>query len=308
MTIEKSLKTQKTSRNSLIELYRFFFAIWVVYYHDYLIMPKSSLFNHGYLAVDFFFILSGFFLLSGLSKYFNMSCFKGLFCFVWKRIKTLCPALIVGLIFSSIYFFTKNLNLYILDIFGYLWYVPKMFFAFAIIYFLKRTIKSKKVFYTILFCCFLICYSLLYTVCEGWGVFRAIGGICCGVLISKIPKLKIKKSRFNINIIFTILIVIATLLLAAFPNKQTYVDVLLNIGCFPLLIYFTNQLNCNCKILNFLGSLSFGLYAYQTILRVLEAYSIVTNVFVLLLLLITFTLADKIVVLLYKKLKKQEKM
>ena len=65
-----------TSRNSLIELYRFLFALWIVWYHGYFII-KNQYFDDGYIAVEFFFILSGFHFLKTLDKPKLPSIWKG---------------------------------------------------------------------------------------------------------------------------------------------------------------------------------------------------------------------------------------
>ncbi|MBP3431535.1 MAG: hypothetical protein J6K39_01595 [Clostridia bacterium] len=296
----------KRERNSLIELYRFIFAIWVVFYHDYLIMPKSSLFNHGYLAVDFFFILTGFFLLGGMKIFFEMPFFKGFFKFSWKRILSLCPALLIGFVFSAIYFFTEP-SWMILDIFGYLWYIPQMFIGFTFVYVAKRLIKSEKAFTITCAAVCLVSFILLFTVCEGWGLFRALGGINLGILTNKIPKISFDGKKFNPNIIFTILMIFLTVGLAAMPKSDTYVDFVMIVAIFPLLLCFTAQVNIKFKPFNFLGSLSFGLYAYQTILRVLEHFGVVTYFGHLLLILIIATMLDRIGVDIYKHFKNKRK-
>ena len=43
-------------KNSLIELFRFLFALWVLYYHSF-VPYKGEMFGQGYLAVEFFFVL-----------------------------------------------------------------------------------------------------------------------------------------------------------------------------------------------------------------------------------------------------------
>ena len=70
----------------------------------------------------------------------------------------------------------------------------------------------------------------------------------------------------------------------------------------PLLIYFTNTLTINSKLLNFLESLSFGLYAYQCVLRVLEWY-VPLEQYWLFLILIGLVLIDKAIINTYKHYK-----
>ena len=69
MTDTVSKQDIKT-KNSLIELYRFLFALWVLYYHSF-VPYKGELFGQGYLAVEFFFVLSGFFLIRSIDKYIH---------------------------------------------------------------------------------------------------------------------------------------------------------------------------------------------------------------------------------------------
>ncbi len=89
MTNEKELvnfqTTQKqTTRNGLIELYRFLFAMWVVWYHGFFAF-KNQFFNHGYIAVEFFFILSGFYIIKSIDKQSDKPFFTGLWQMLWSR-------------------------------------------------------------------------------------------------------------------------------------------------------------------------------------------------------------------------------
>ena len=64
-------------RNSLIEFYRFIFAMNVVKNHGY--FPyQGSYFSPGSISVEFFFVLSGWFLRKSIDKYTNISFWKGL--------------------------------------------------------------------------------------------------------------------------------------------------------------------------------------------------------------------------------------
>ena len=87
-----------TSRNSLIELYRFLFALWIVWYHGYFII-KNQYFDDGYIAVEFYFILSGFHFLKTLDKYKDKALAVGLVQMIWSKIKPLGMAFIIGVVF-----------------------------------------------------------------------------------------------------------------------------------------------------------------------------------------------------------------
>lgn len=74
-------KSIRRRKNSLLELLRFLFALWVLYYHDY-VPFKNMLFSEGYLAVEFFFVLSGFFLMRSINKYIHRPTKEGLLSFL----------------------------------------------------------------------------------------------------------------------------------------------------------------------------------------------------------------------------------
>ena len=301
-TKEKKLESAKpkTQRNSLIELYRFLFAMWVVWYHGFFVF-KNQFFSHGYIAVEFFFILSGFYILKTIDKYKDKSFFTGLWQMLWIRIKSLSLPFIVGLIFVVWFMFLEGQ----ISLLGYLWYIPFMLLSFAIIYFLRRITKSKLAFVITLLGIVIVSYLLLYIpVLEGWGFFRGLGGVSLGVLLSLIPQkdFKIKKTNFNWIIIATLLALI--IYLAYLPKENLISEYFLVLLLIPMLIYFTNTLNINCWFLNFLGSLSFGLYAYQCVLRVLEFYVPLAQYW-LFLILIVLVLLDKIIIHLFKHSRKK---
>ena len=259
---------QKGLRNSLLELYRFLFAMWVVWYHGYFLF-SNQFFNHGYMAVEFFFILSGFYLLKNLNKFTNAPFFRGLLQMLWSKIKPLGLPLIIGLIFVLWQRILAGKTI----LMGYLWYIPIMLLAFSLIYTLKRLIKNNLAFILTLVCIVIASYLILYIpVIEKFGVARGLGAVSLGVLISLIPKKIFKIKKFNFNLLLTILILAATLILAYLPKNNLISEYFLVLLLMPALIYFTSTLNISSKFLNFLGSLSFPLYVYQCVLKVLKTY------------------------------------
>lgn len=297
---EPKLKTKET-RNSLLELYRFLFALWVVWYHGFFIF-KNQYFSHGYIAVEFFFILSGFFLIKSIDKYKEKPFFNGLFTFLFKRIKSLGLPFIVGVIFAIWYMFLECK----ISILGYLWYIPAMLLAFIIIFILRKFVSNKKLFLAIISLIVVASYLILYIpILKGWGIFRGIGGVSLGVLISFIPKFNLKFKSINFNWIITILLIGLILYLAYLPKYDLISEYFMIFMLIPALIYFTNTLSINCSLLNFLGSLSFGLYAYQCVLRVLEFYFPLDQYW-LFLILIGLVLVDKLVIYIYHKCKNKK--
>lgn len=109
---------QKTKgRNSLIELYRFLFAIWVFYYHAHL-FDEHLPFAHGYLAVEFFFILSGFYLIKSVEKYNTKPYLSSLGHFLLKRFLPIALPFAISTVFVVWYNFTDFPNHY--SFFGYM--------------------------------------------------------------------------------------------------------------------------------------------------------------------------------------------
>lgn len=301
---EQQLNTsnEKSKRNSLLELYRFLCAMWVVYYHGFFIF-KNNFFSHGYIAVEFFFILSGFFLIKGINRHIEKPFFKGLISFLWKRIKALGLPFIIGVIFAVWFMFIEGE----ITTLGYLWYIPFMLLAFVVVFILKKLIKNEKIFISIIFLITAVSYVLLYVpILKGWGLFRGLGGVCLGVLISYIPKLNLKVKFFNFNWLITFVLFCASVCLACLPKPNLISEYFLVLLLLPMLIYFTNNLNVNCKFLNFLGSLSFGLYAYQCVIRVIEHYAPIAQYW-LFAILIGLVLIDKLIICLFKYFKNKSK-
>lgn len=258
----------KSSRNSLIELYRFLFALWVIYYHGFFIF-KNQYFNHGYIAVEFFFILSGFYLIKAIDKYRDIPLTTALFKFTARRIRSLGAPFYISLIFVVWYMILDGE----ISFFGYMWYIPFMLLSFIIIFIFRRRIKSDSAFLTVLGVFVIVCYLVLYIpLLEGFGFCRGLGGVSLGVLISYIKKINLKLRGFNFGYLIVSILLGVIIYLAYLPKENLISEYFLVLLLIPMLIYFTSMLEINSSILNFLGSLSFGLYAYQCIIRVLEFY------------------------------------
>lgn len=283
--VEQKVKTQ---RNGLIELYRFLFALWVVYYHSFFVV-KTNQFNHGYIAVEFFFILSGFYLLRSIDKFINQPFWSGLGKFCWSRLKTIMLPFAVGCVFA-IWFMILDKEITML---GYLWYVPFMFIAFAVIYLCRKLVKNQTWFIVVLAGFVAVSYLVLYLpLLKGWGFFRGLGGVSLGVLVSLVPKCELKLKKFNFNWLIAGAIFLTILFLAYQDKTNLISEYFLVLLLIPALIYFSNTLSLHSKVLNFLGSIAFGLYAYQCILRVIDWY-VPLEKYYMFIILVAFTLAGE---------------
>jgi peptidoglycan/LPS O-acetylase OafA/YrhL len=287
---------QPSKRNSLMELYRFLFALWVVWYHGYFLF-KNQYFDHGYMAVEFFFILSGFYLLRAISRHQTDTFFGGLWKMLWRKLKSLGFTFVIGVVF--VYWHMAILGEPVL--FGYLWYIPIMLLASAVVYTLKRLIKNNIAFVVCLAVLVVVSYLILYIpVLEKFGVLRGIGAVSIGVLISMIPKISLRVKGFSFNLLITIMLIAVIAFLACWPKEDLVSEYFLVLLLMPALVYFTSTVKVNIKFFNFLGSISFALYAYQCVLRVLRCYFELESYYFFLI-LIALVAVDTIVKALIKR-------
>lgn len=286
-------------KNSLIELCRFLFALWVLYYHSF-VPYKGALFGQGYLAVEFFFVLSGFFLLQSMEQYLQKSTKEGLGDFLKHRFKAIAIPFFIGEIFVLLYSFTIEISYNLF--FGYLWYIRDLFIAMIGIFLLRKWIKSQRQFYVILAIISVVSFvgfSWLPIIAWPRGPFRSAAAIPLGIFASLLPKFSGKKKSHGIYIgIGTILSALGCLSIAVLQDKTLLLSYVLVVVGYPALIYFMNQIKFSSPLFNWLGSLSFPIYAFQCILRVVEAWGFENNIWlfiILMILVLTYSLATHIV-------------
>lgn len=295
-----------TQKNSLIELYRFLFALWVVYYHGYFFVQTGH-FNHGYLSVEFFFLLNGFFVERTMRVYRERPLFQGLFSFTWKRLKTLDFTFVVGVIVFVAYriVFPDSPEE---PLFGFLWYIPQMLISFAVVYLITKFIKSQKINAVVLFLVFALSYSLNWTVLDNWGLLRGIGCVSFGAFLAKIPKINLKYKKVNFGAIIAVVIFVATVVCAYLYKTSLIVDYVAICVLFPALIYFSNCVEFSFKPFNHLGAISFGIYIYQIVIRFIHKLKWITNPNYLCLILFALVLIDYTIKLFVNKKAKQKYM
>lgn len=86
-----NLVANKTRSNS-IEALRFIFMLIICFWHNY---GSSGIFTHGYLAVEFFFILSGWLLYNSFCKEKPLSVID----YTWKKFKRFAPEYLIVLVY-----------------------------------------------------------------------------------------------------------------------------------------------------------------------------------------------------------------
>ena len=292
-------------RNSLIEFYRFIFAMNVVKNHGY--FPyQGSYFSPGRISVEFFFVLSGLFLRKSIDKYMNLPFWKGLLFMLKDKLLSLGIPLLIGLLVNIPYNFVTGVqSFWDFNIWGYLWYVSDMLLVYIFYFIIRRFVKNEKRFFAIAAIVFFVT-AVIHIVPQfyAWGYFRAFSTMSLGILISYIPPIKIKKQwLLCIPLIFVWAYVLRMLLF-----DFTFIEEeILNLVAYPALIYLTFQLPVHNKVLNYVGALSFGLYAYQSVPRLLRVLNI-GNIWIYFLIIIGLTvLTDGIMrIIRYQKKKKQQ--
>lgn len=278
-----------SKRNSLIELYRFLFALVVVKNHG--MFPYTGPYiGPGRIAVEFFFVLSGYLLIKSLDKFMELPMMVGLFKFIFRKIKSMFIPLVIALCFNI--FYKILIKDYSLDIWGYLWYVEKMLLFFIIYFIIRKIFKNTKTFWIITTGIFVICAIIhVIPMFYSWGLFRAGMAISLGMLISQIPPLKLK----NKNILWIILIPIQIIICLIFIfGNNLLLEEILDLILYPALIYLTFQINYEIKMFNYLGSLSFGLYAFQCVVRPLEVFGL-SNVWIMFGIILTLSIIEDLV-------------
>jgi peptidoglycan/LPS O-acetylase OafA/YrhL len=61
---------KQVSYNYFIDLLKFIFSVIIVFYHSWIFTGEygAGFFNHGYLAVDFYFIVTGYLMMQSIAK------------------------------------------------------------------------------------------------------------------------------------------------------------------------------------------------------------------------------------------------
>lgn len=260
-------------RNGLLEIYRFLLCFIPLYYHSFFYFERNyEIFTVAELTVDFFFMLSGFFLMSSMRRLKDEKTFVGMVKIMFDRVKpmlfTLCFISAFNLVCILIFVRENYLNT-LFELFKYWWFVLFLTVGIGLIYLVYRALKSEKLFLAFLVLLALGMASLHYFVVEESKfvievVFftRALGCISAGILVSYIPKIRIRKFNYSIPIVILLL----PTLIYLFYNKKTFFICILMIFMFGALMYFSSTINVGGRIFDLLGKLSVRIYLYMAML------------------------------------------
>ena len=103
------------SENYFIDFLRFVFSLCILCYHSWLFSGEygSGILNFGFLAVDFYFIVTGYLMINSLQKTKSIKApiLSKSFEFVFKKINRLIPALIVTFIVGLVFVYGRSVFL-----------------------------------------------------------------------------------------------------------------------------------------------------------------------------------------------------
>lgn len=272
--------TPVKKRNGIISFWKFCFCVMIIMFHSYVFAPgnDSLFFNKGYIAVEFFFIVSGFFLArTALSKEDTDTTHLGkeTFHFITKKLKTFLPYAILGglvaLILQHVY---KNVTIYkdissIWDmlllrmtgidcnvVIGQAWYISAMLLCMTLLYPILRKYKYNFIYIAAPLIVLLGFGWLSYTYdCinnpEAWtgllykGVIRAFIDLTLGSIVYALYE-KIKNIDFTnlgrlIITIIEILGFVFTFFMAQFAPSKKYDFILIPILAISILLALSEK-------------------------------------------------------------------
>lgn len=288
-------------RKGSIELYRFLMAL-IICLHHFRLYSDALPYGGGYLAVDFFFILSGFFLYKHSkqkSRKDKPSVFLCSFDYIVKRYNKLYPQYLFILIFSA-FFYIKFFKIVLskdqiillilkgfmldgiytnaqLNIMPQGWYCSSLLLGSTLIFSLciKFEDNFAKIFAPILAVGIYIIFYLKFGQLNLYsqygfivtvGTFRAIAGLCLGVFLGTLyPKQTHHKKFKYSNQGFFLILTCLTFYTLLWNNGYKNSDFLMLI-VFVAILYYLIQEN---EIFSFLNKPSFtklGMVSYTIFL------------------------------------------
>ncbi|MDR2091129.1 MAG: acyltransferase family protein [Clostridiales bacterium] len=266
------LKTAKP-KNAVIEFLRFIFALWVVKHHHYFPVDTGVWFEGGFLSVEFFFILSGYLFIPSVLKYGKEgSLIKVLPKYLFNKLKGFGLPFLIGVVFSSYYMIISGGG----DWMGFQWFILALLLALGIFFILFRIVIKKPWQWAVAaFVCIALYAGVRFGMGEGEAYFfRAFYCVPLGVCVFYLPKIDGGSKLKKFIPLFFILIFTAVIVFMAIPKNLITRHLL--IALFLPLIYIGFQTEIKnpylAQALIYLGSLSFGLYMFQNVVKIPEFY------------------------------------
>lgn len=262
---------KESSKNGLIELFRFLCSLWVAYFHGFSPI-LSDKFNGENVSTDFFFMLSGFFFLKSIEKFRERPFADGVRFILWGRTKRFIVPLAIAafsILFCNIAFeldFAFNWPL------SFLWFFAAQFVFLTVFYLILKKTKGISTFNIVCAIIICLCVSLVvFDLKQFDRVVRSPAMLALGMLVSQVPRInvglkdKIKAERLNllINVVCFTVCTVAFIYLAYLPGAAVWKRHLLACVLCPALLYFANSIPVRSKFLNLLGEISIFVYLAQ---------------------------------------------
>lgn len=289
--------------NNSIQFWRWLFTclICMLHFEPQYLNGEQPVFACGYLAVEFFFILSGFFMMKHAESHNDSALIYSI-----GRVKRFYPdlllcwaLLILNLAIVNNYGFMDTFNEVKKHVWEYLllnslgitwdilngptWYISALVISGYFIYWLIKKNKDFFIQFIAPILIFLIYsyyaylgngldYHLVWERISMGSISRAVGGICIGCITYEIStkyKFELTKNKilFGSAVELFVIIILANILLFGEKNSNN----LLVLFLFPILIFIEykgisllSQI-LNCSISGFLGKLSLEIYLNQVL-------------------------------------------
>ncbi|MDP5030989.1 acyltransferase [Paraglaciecola sp.] len=286
---------------------RGFAAILVVLYHfkSHLLHyinfnPLVAIIENSYLAVDFFFVLSGFILSYKYNATFSYILkWKDFFNFLVKRVARIAPLhifilisfllipvahLLTGRPVDQVYYGVEAffIKLFLIDTWVInerywstwntpSWTISAELFAYLLLPFIMFTMKKWSIFLRLLFCCSLCFLLAILHIQKGsnvignyigtLGLLRCFTEFNCGILVYLIST-RMSSIKINTRIgLFILAIVLLLIAMSSIPENFLYIPILFS---FLLLTFisFENTIHnfLSYKPFVFLGDISYSIY------------------------------------------------
>ena len=264
--MNNSIAKKESSKNGLIELFRFLCSVWVAYFHGFFPV-LSDKFNGENISVDFFFMVSGDFFLKSMDKYREAPLGEGIKAIFWSRNKKIIVPLTIAAL-SILYCniaFPLEFNGFNWPL-SFLWFFAAQFVYLSLLFMIYKNVKRRSTFNIICAIIACACISLcMFDLKQFYRVARGPGMIAIGILVSQIPKIKLKSERISmlVNSLAFVISAAAFIYLAYLPGADTgRAHLFLCVVC-PALLYFATALPVRSKFLNLLGEFSVFIYLAQ---------------------------------------------
>lgn len=182
-------------RNYYIDFIKFIFSVVIVFYHSWILTEPGArgYFYYGYLAVDFYFIVTGYLMMLSISKKEDyLSLGKDTFVFLKNKLFTILPYILLSYLISVVLLYRNDIfNMQFIfsnSVIGEIlqlsstgtgmtlntatWYISSMMIALLILYPLARKYKDT---YIYIISPIILLFILTLVNCQGIYISNHIG-------------------------------------------------------------------------------------------------------------------------------------